>query len=159
MWSSSRAGARIAAMVAATVFLSGSACHRIERSAAAGARPPATEQEMLLADLHALPIRTDAKDPAVARLRRRFETLYRAQPDAARAAPDIVRDERELRGKLILDALEHAETLESADALGTVATDDRAAGGARQYALECLRGTSHVPLAPGAQLGRSVARR
>jgi hypothetical protein len=107
-------------------------------------RPPgdafgaSAESRALVAELRALPVRTDPRDRAVDELGRRFEALYRSRPRAAEAAPAVVRDERELRGKIVLDALSRADTVESAAALAAVVTDRAAPAGARRYALERL---------------------
>jgi hypothetical protein len=115
-----------------------SACRADTRPVRA-ARGGAENQELLLTELRALPIRADPHDRAAESLGRRFETLYRLRPAAAEGAPAIVRQERAPRGKIVLDALARANTAQSAAALAAIVTDEGAPIGARRYALERLR--------------------
>jgi hypothetical protein len=144
---------RAAAAVIFTAAMSslGAACHRAQPPQPRAEAHSTTEQDVLVAELRALSVRTDPRAPAVDRLRRRFEALYREHPEAARAAPDLVREERELRGKIVLDALAAAGTLDGADALATIATDDTEPPGARRYALQRLGSDGDV-------LARSTSR-
>jgi hypothetical protein len=124
--------------VLVVVTLSAAASCRANRPAVAPSQESVESQE-LLANLRALPLRIDPHDRAVDELGRRFEALYRSRPTAAERAPAIVREERALRGKILLDALARADTVQSAAALAAVVSDGAAPPGARRYALERLR--------------------
>jgi hypothetical protein len=158
-----RAAARIAALVVAAAMLSGAACGRVQPRAP-DPRPGAAEEQALLEELRALHVVTDPRDRAVDDLRDRFEALYRTRPATAEGAPEIVRDERELRGKIVLDALARAATVQSGSALAAIAADGTAPRGARRYALGCLESWGHALALPRAdeapaEHSRRVARR